>query len=90
MKLIELLKTIPLDTLIGLWETDDKRSCCPTPQQYQKVGNIPWNKLQNLSDLDVFGVIVNGKNSGLLIKLYDKERLKQSLNNWDLANKING
>ena len=88
MRLIDLLQKISKDTLVGIWNIDDKRSKCPTPQTYQKAGNIPIGKIRNIVDYEILAINVNEKNSGLLIRVYDKERLKMSMNNSDLAEKV--
>lgn len=88
MKLIDLLQSLASDTLIGIWNIDDKREKCPTPQTYKKVQNIQWGKIRNIVDYDVLVICVNEKNNGLFVRVYDKKRLEQSLNNYDLARKI--
>ena len=88
MKLIDLLKNVSSDTLIGIWNIDNKREKCPTPQTYQKACNIPWDKIKNIVDYEILHINVNDKNSGLLVRIYDKERLQRSINNSDLAKKI--
>ena len=88
MKLMDLLQTLASDTLVGIWNIDDKRAKCPTPQSYQKVGNIPWSKIHNIVDFEVMSICVVEKNAGLLIRVYSEERLDRSLNNYDLARKI--
>lgn len=88
MKLFELLKSLSSETLIGVWNIDDKKSKCPLHQQYQKVGNIKWEKIRNIFDYDVFGICVNKENSGLLVRVHRKDRVNQSLYNYDLARKI--
>lgn len=87
MKLIELLEVLSLETPIGIWNIDNKREKCPRPQAYTKAKNIPFKKLRNLYDMDVMGVCVN-KAGGLMIRIYDKERLARSLAHYDLARKI--
>lgn len=88
MKLIDLLQALASDTLVGIWNIDDKRAKCPTPQAYQKAGNIPWRKIHNIVYFDVMSICVVEKNGGLLIRVYSKERLNRSLDNYDLARKI--
>ena len=87
MKLIELLEVLSLETPIGIWNIDSKQEKCPLPQAYTKAKNIPFKKLRNLYDIDVMGVCVN-EAGGLLIRIYDKERLARSLAHYDLARKI--
>ena len=87
MKLIELLEVLSLETPIGIWNIDNKQEKCPLPQAYTKAKNIPFKKLRNLYDMDVMGVCVN-EAGGLLIRIYDKERLARSLAHYDLARKI--
>lgn len=88
MKLIDLLQALASDTLVGIWNIDDKRAKCPTPQAYQKAGNIQWRKIRDIVYLEVLAICVVEKNNGLFIRVYDKERLTKSLNNYDLARKI--
>lgn len=88
MKLLDLLEKLPPDTLVGLWNIDDKRDKCPTPQQYQKAGNIQWRKIRDIIDYEVLAICVNEKNNGLFVRVYDKERLEMSIANSDLAQKI--
>lgn len=84
MKLVDLLQVLSLDTLVGIWNIDDKRSKCPTPQTYQKVGNIPFSKIRNIIMYDVMNVCA-AENGGLLIRVYDRDRLKRSLDSMELA-----
>lgn len=88
MQLIDLLEKLAPNTLIGIWNIDDKREKCPTPQTYQKVQNIPWGKIRNVFDYEVLSICVNEKGNGLFVRVHNKERLEQSLNNYDLARKI--
>lgn len=88
MRLIDLLQKLAPDTLVGIWNIDDKRDKCPTPQTYQKVKNIQWGKIRDIVDYEVLAINVNEKNNGLFVRVYDKERLKMSLANSDLAQKI--
>lgn len=88
MRLLDLLQKLAPDTLVGIWNIDDKRDKCPTPQTYQKVKNIPWGKIREIVEYEVFAINVNEKNNGLFIRVYDKERLKMSVANSDLAQKI--
>lgn len=88
MRLIDLLQKLAPETLVGLWNIDDKRDKCPTPQTYQKVKNIPWGKISNIIDYEVLAICVNEKNGGLFVRVYDKERLEMSIANSDLAQKI--
>ena len=88
MRLIELLQKLSRETIVGIWDIDDKHSKCPTPQTYQKVNNIPFGKIKNIVDYDVFAICVNEKNNGILIRVHDNERLKMSIKNSDLAQKI--
>lgn len=90
MRLIDLLQALAPDTLIGIWNIDDKREKCTTPQTYQKVKNIQWGKIRNIVDYEVLAICVNKKNNGLFIRVYDKKRLEMSLCNHDLAQKIKG
>lgn len=87
MKLIELLKTLNLETPVGIWNIENQHERCPLPQSYTKAKNIPFKRLRNLYDMDVMGVAINDT-GGLLIRVYDKERLTQSLAHFDLAKKI--
>ena len=88
MRLTDLLQKLAPDTLIGIWNIDDKREKCPTPQTYQKVKNIQWGKIRNIVDYEVLSICVNDRNNGLFVRVHNKERLEQSLNNSDLARKI--
>lgn len=91
MRLIEILQKLSRDTLVGIWNIDSnsrRNDRCPTPQTYQKVCNIQLKKIINIIDYEVFSINVNEKNNGLLIRVYDKDRLNMSINNSDLANKI--
>lgn len=87
MKLIELLEVLSLETPIGIWNIDNKQEKCPRPQAYTKAKNIPFEKLRKLYDMDVMGVCVD-KAGGLMIRVYNKERLARSLAHYDLARKI--
>lgn len=66
MKLCELLKVLPLDTLVGIWNIDSKHERCPTPQTYQKIKNLTWKKLRNVIDYDVLGAAVMRKTMAYL------------------------
>ena len=88
VKLGELLQKISADVPVGIWNIDDKNAKCPTPQTYQKIKNITWVKIRDIIDLDVFAICVNDANNGLFIRVHDKKRLENSLNNWDLEKKI--
>ena len=89
MTLLDLLQKLSPDTLIGIWNIDDKRAKCPTPQTYQKAGNIQWNKIRNIIGYEVMAICVNEKNGGLFVRVYNKARLDISITNSDLAQKIN-
>lgn len=89
MTLKDLLIVLSLDDYIGIWDTSRKNgrySNRPSQQQYQKIGNIPWEKLRNVIDYDVLGV--NHTEKGYLVRLYKKDELERSLNNYDLATKL--
>lgn len=88
MTLLDLLQKLSPDTLVGIWNIDDKREKCPTPQTYQKVKNIPWSKIQNIVKYEVLVICVNEKNNGLFIRVYDKKRLEMRLANSDLARQL--
>lgn len=86
--LLDLLEKLSRDTLVGIWNIDDKHGKCPTPQTYQKAENIPWGKIRNIVGFEVMGIYPIEKNGGLLIKVYDKERLTKSMAGYNLAKKI--
>lgn len=88
MKLNELLSVLSYEQLVGIWNTDDKRKRQPTPQTYCKVKNLTYDKIRNILDYDILGVNVCKSNGGLLIRVFDRERLYRSVNNIDLARKI--
>lgn len=88
MKLIELLSVLSLEMPVGIWNIDDKRAKCPTPQTYQKVRNIPFEKIRNIAEYDVLNACLAENGGGLLIRVHDKSRLEMSLQNSDLARKI--
>lgn len=88
MTLCEVLKPLNLDTLVLIYNIDDPRNKRRKGRpQYQKLRNIPWEKIRNNLDKEVMCISVNKDNGGLYIQLHDKERLKRSLNNWDLVDK---
>lgn len=88
VKLGELLQKISENVPVGIWNIDDKNAKCPTPQTYQKIKNIPWVKIRDIIDLDVLAICVNDVNNGVFIRVHNKKRLENRLNNWDLAEKI--
>ncbi len=88
MRLIDLLQKLSPDTLVGIWNIDDERAKCPTPQSYQKVGNIQWSKIRDIVYFEVLVINVIEKNSGLFIRVYNKEQLRKSRDNCDLADAI--
>ena len=88
MKLSELLETLSYDQLIGIWNIDNKREKQPQPQNYSKVGNLPYRKIRNVLDYEILAINVVGKNGGLLVRVYDRERLRRSLDHHDLAREI--
>lgn len=88
MRLIDVLQKLAADTPVGIWNIDDKRDKCPTPQTYQLVKNIPFGKIANIIDYEILIINVNKKNNGLLIRVYNKKRMEMSINNLDLAQKI--
>lgn len=83
MTLNEILQKLPFESSVGIWNIDNKRAKCPTPQTYQKVKNITWRKLRNIIDYEVLVICPNEK--GLLIKVYDKTRLEESLSEHNIA-----
>lgn len=88
MKLHELLEVLPYDQRIGIWDVDNKRASQPKPQSYTKVGNLPYRKIRNVVNYDVMGICIVEQNKGLLVRVYNKERLEKSLDHHDLARKI--
>lgn len=88
MKLGELLQKISENTPVVIFNLDDKTAVYPKTQSYQMAGNLKWSKIRNMIDMDVLNICVNDANNGLLIRVHDKKRLENSLNNWDLAEKI--
>ena len=85
MTLLDLLQKLSPDTLIGIWNIDDKRAKCPTPQTYQKAGNIQWNKIRNIIGYEVMAICVNEKNGGLFVRVYNKARLDTRGNGYGFA-----
>ena len=55
--------------------------------QYQKLRNIPWEKIRNDLDYDVMQVTVHKGNGGLYIQIFDRERTLKSLDGWQLVDK---
>lgn len=88
MRLIDLLGKLGYNTLVGIWNIDDAKAKQPTHQTYQKVGNIPWKKIRGIINFEVMCIIPVKENGGLLIKVHDKDRLRKSMDNYDLAEKI--
>ena len=86
MTLYEYLKPINLDTLVAI-NNVDRPPRTRGRVQYQKLRNIPWEKIRNNLDYDVMSVAVHKDNGGLFIQVCDSERTKKSLNNWDLVDK---
>ena len=86
MTLYEYLKPLNLDTLVAI-NNVDRPPRTRGRVQYQKLRNIPWEKIRNNLDYDVMSVAVHEDNGGLFIQVCDSERAKKSLNNWDLVDK---
>ena len=86
MTLCEYLKPINLDTLVAISNVD-RPPKTKGRVQYQKLRNIPWEKIRNNLDYDVMTVTVHKDNGGLFIQVYDREGLQKSLDNWDLVDK---
>lgn len=85
MTLLELLKTLPSDTRIGIWDIDRKNTC-PLPQHYQSLTNLPFTKIRNSLDREVMQAIPN--DPGILIKIYDKDRLRLRTMAMEIAEAI--
>lgn len=85
MTLLELLKTLPSDTRVGIWDIDRKETC-PLPQHYQSLANLPFTKIRNSLDREVMQAIPN--NPGILIKVYDKNRLQRRTMAMEIAEEI--
>lgn len=93
MTLKELLYTIDGDTEVGIWDIrrtgtkhPKKYEKQPTRQTYSKVKNLRYGDIKDLLDLDILGVHIC--KDGLLIRIYDKEKVDRKLNHYDLANEI--
>ena len=86
MTLYEVLKPLNLDTLVLIHNIDKKPRKKGRPQ-YQKLRNIPWEKIHNDLNKEVMSMCVHKDNGGLYIQLHDREKLERSLNNWDLVDK---
>ena len=86
MTLYEYLKPLNLDTLVII--SNVNRPCRTRGRaQYQKLRNIPWEKLRNNLDYDVMQVTVHKENGGLYIQVHSREQTLKSLDNWDLVDK---
>ena len=83
MKLYEYLIPIGFDTPVFIFNMERPPK---GRHQYQKMGNVRWEKIRNILNYDVYGVSVS-KDGGLFIKVGRKEDTRQSLNNWDLVDK---
>ncbi len=77
MSLCDLLQKLSFDTLVGIWNIDDKRAKRPTPQTYQKVRNLPWSKIGRIINYEVMAICVNSDSGGLFVRVYDKDRLNR-------------
>lgn len=94
MTLLALLKVLNPDDYIGLWDIsypveyrkNKPFGECPTKQQYFKLKNMPYSRLRDKLDSDVY--CINYTEKGLLIRIGRKDDVKKSLNNYDLARKI--
>lgn len=95
MKLYEFLKICDANDYVGIWNVDasnkERRSLkrfetCPPKQSYSKVGNIPYGRIADYLDMDVLHINHNEK--GILIRIHNRKRLEESLNNYDIAGKI--
>lgn len=85
MTLLELLKTLPSDTRVGIWDID-KNNTCPLPQHYQSLENLSFAKIRNSLDREVMQAIPN--DPGILIKVYDKDRLRLRTTAMEIADAI--
>lgn len=86
MTLYEFLKPLNLNTLVAISNVDrpPKKN---GRVQYQKLRNIPWEKIRNILDYDIMQVTVHEDNVGLYIQVFRRENTIRSLNNWDLVDK---
>ena len=86
MTLYEYLKPLNLDTLVAISNVDRP----PKNRgrvQYQKLRNIPWEKIRNILDYDVMQVTVHKDNGGLFIQVFNRERTLKSIDEWQLVDK---
>lgn len=82
MKLYELLQVLNFKTMVAIQNVDNKRQ--PHPK-YQKLENISMIKVRNILNYDIMQITTT--DTGLWIKVHDRERLKQDLNAWDIVDK---
>lgn len=85
MTLLELLKTLPSETRVGIWDID-RDNTGPLPQHYQALTKLPFAKIRNLLDREVMQTIPN--DPGILIKVYDKDRLQRRTMAMEIAEEI--
>ena len=86
MTLYEYIKPLNLDTLVAISNVDRP----PKNRgrvQYQKLRNIPWEKIRSDLDYDVMQVTVHKDNGGLFIQVFDRERTLKSIDEWQLVDK---
>lgn len=86
MKLWEFLTPLNMDTLVAISNVDRPPKRCGRVQ-YAKLRNIRWEKIRNILEYDIMQVTVHKENGGLFIQVFDREKTKRSLNNWDVVDK---
>lgn len=82
MTLIDLLQVLSNDITVGIWNIDDKRAKQPTPQAYQKVGNIPLRKISNILYYEVLYINVIEKNGAYLLGYITRNALIIVISIW--------
>lgn len=91
----DVLYLLPKDTFVGIWDCrgdplkERKRGYenHPSQQRYQRVKNIPYERLRYILDARVSCIAHNEK--GIFIQIMkDHEETKQSLRDYSLARKI--
>lgn len=95
IKLHDVLYLMPRETLVGIWDCrgdplkEHKRGyeVCPTPQKYQKIKNIPYEKLRYILDAEVYTIAHTEK--GIFIKIMeDREKVSRKIDRHELAREI--
>lgn len=96
MTLHEFLRVCNPKDYVGIWDIDgdpcrknkskkrfEER---PAEQNYFKIENIPYGRIEYKLEKEVAGI--NHTAKGCLVRIYTKGRAKESIDRYDLANKI--